>query len=62
MQTINRDLLDLEFNAWGILADLEDLDRDKMAKAIVAARALGDAIADVIEADFAAAKIAAVAA
>jgi hypothetical protein len=52
-------LLDLEISAWKILADLEDMNRDKMAKAIVAARALGDAIADVIEADADAAKIAA---
>jgi hypothetical protein len=42
-------LVHLESEALEILTTLEDINSDKMAKAIAAARALADALADVAE-------------
>ena len=52
-------LVHLEFEALKILTTLEDLNSDKVAIAIAAARALANALADAAEASDSAAEIAA---
>ena len=52
-------LVHLEFEALKILTTLENLNSDKVAIAIAAARALADALADAAEASDSAAEIAA---